>query len=247
MASDNIYKSTIMFTDIVGYSAIVDKNQSHAMELLSMHDKIIEPIIKENNGRIIKKIGDAIFAEYSNPSESIQAAQKTQVELSKRNSVCNPKDKIVIRIGLHIGDVIRKDDDLFGHDVNLCSRIESIAPVGGIACSSNLISSLSNKKNVHHREMGYIKLKNITHPQQLYKIYLSKEEFELESTLQLQKEINDNGIDIIEMDSYSIVETTSLAILFTLNMGKDEHESIAYWSLSLRYALKHHYLFVFSR
>ena len=114
MASDNIYKSTIMFTDIVGYSAIVDKNQSHAMELLSMHDKIIEPIIKENNGRIIKKIGDAIFAEYSNAPESIQAAQKTQVELAKRNIVCNPKDQIVIRIGLHIGNVIRKDDDLFG-------------------------------------------------------------------------------------------------------------------------------------
>ena len=50
MTSDNIYQSTIMFTDIVGYSAMVDNNQSHAMELLSMHDKIIEPIIKENNG-----------------------------------------------------------------------------------------------------------------------------------------------------------------------------------------------------
>ena len=200
MSKDNIYKSTIMFTDIVGYSSIVDKDQNHAMDLLAMHDKIIEPIIKENNGRIIKKIGDAIFAEFSNSLEGIQTAQTVQSELIKRNAVCNSKYKIVIRIGLHIGDVIRKDDDLFGHDVNLCSRIESIAPVGGIACSSDLISSLSDKKNVHHREMGYIKLKNITHPQQLHKIYLSKEEFELESSLQLQKEINDNGIDIIDMD-----------------------------------------------
>jgi len=217
-----------MFTDIVGYSSIVDKDQNHAMDLLAMHDKIIEPVIKENNGTIIKKIGDAIFAEFSNSLEGIQTAQTVQSELIKRNAVCNSKNKIVIRIGLHIGDVIRKDDDLFGHDVNLCSRIESIAPVGGIACSSDLISSLSNKKKFHHREMGYIKLKNITDPQKLYKIYLSKEEFELESPLQLQKTINDNGIDIIDMDSYSVVETTSLAILYTLNMGKDEHESIAY-------------------
>ena len=91
MTSDNIYKSTIMFTDIVGYSAMVDKDQNHAMELLSMHDKIIEPIIKENNGRIIKKIGisqsdsDVVqlkhlllgrasqFIEYSSKSDHPQA------------------------------------------------------------------------------------------------------------------------------------------------------------------------------
>jgi len=228
MASDNIYKSTIMFTDIVGYSAIVDKNQSHAMELLSMHDKIIEPIIKENNGTIIKKIGDAIFAEYSNAPESIQAAQKTQVELAKRNIVCNPKDQIVIRIGLHIGNVIRKDDDLFGHDVNLCSRIESIAPIGGIAGSAELIASLPDTSDCPHREMGYVKLKNITQPQKLYKIYSSKENHELESSSQLQEYLIDNGIDIIDMDSYKVRDTFSLAVLYTANIGTDKNESIAY-------------------
>ena len=60
-----------MFTDIVGYSSMVNKDQSHAMELLAMHDKINEPIIKENNGRIIKKIGDAIFAEFSGFSKLV--------------------------------------------------------------------------------------------------------------------------------------------------------------------------------
>ena len=228
MTSDNIYKSTIMFTDIVGYSAMVDKDQNHAMELLSMHDKIIEPIIKENNGTIIKKIGDAIFAEYSNAPESIQAAQKTQVELAKRNIVCNPKDQIVIRIGLHIGNVIRKDDDLFGHDVNLCSRIESIAPIGGIAGSAELIATLTDIGDLPHREMGYVKLKNITHPQKLYKIYCSKEDHELESSSQLQEYLIDNGIDIIDMDSYKVRDTFSLAVLYTANTGTDKNESIAY-------------------
>jgi len=228
MTSDNIYKSTIMFTDIVGYSAMVDKDQNHAMELLSMHDIIIEPIIRENNGTIIKKIGDAIFAEYSNPSDSVQAAQKTQIELAKRNAVCNLKDKIVIRIGLHVGDVIRKDDDLFGHDVNLCSRIESIAPIGGIAGSAELIATLADIGDIPHREMGFVKLKNIIHPQKLYKIYCSNEEHEAESSSRLQENLIDNGINIINMDSYEIVDTFSLAILYTANLGTDKSESIAY-------------------
>ena len=111
MSKDNISKSTIMFTDIVGYSAMVNKDQEHAMELLSIHDKIIEPIIKQNGGEIIKKIGDSFFVEFQTPESSIITAQNAQIELAKRNEVSNQKDKVEIRIGLHNGDVIRKDDD----------------------------------------------------------------------------------------------------------------------------------------
>ena len=83
MSKDNIFKSTIMFTDIVGYSAMVNKDQEHAMELLSMHDKIIEPIIKQNGGEIIKKIGDSFFVEFQTPESSIITAQNAQIELAK--------------------------------------------------------------------------------------------------------------------------------------------------------------------
>ena len=178
------------------------------MLAMEIHDKIIEPIIKQNGGEIIKKIGDSFFVELHTPESSIITAQNAQIELAKRNEVSNSKDKVEIRIGLHNGDVIRKDDDLFGHDVNLCSRIESLAPVGGIAASADLIEPLSSKE-FPYREMGYVKLKNITHPQKLYKIYKSKEEHELESSSKLQKYLKDHGINIIDMDSYSIIDTFS--------------------------------------
>jgi class 3 adenylate cyclase len=151
-----------MFTDIVGYSVMASKNQDHALKLLSTHDTIIEPIIAQNGGSVIKKIGDSIFAEFPNSKVSVHAAQEIQTKLKKRNSICNINDKIEIRIGLHTGEVIRKDDDLFGHDVNLCSRIESISPRGGIAASTDLVSSIDNE--FLYREMGYIKLKNIIPP-----------------------------------------------------------------------------------
>ena len=67
MVSTDISRSTIMFTDIVGYSAMTNKDQEHALELLSTHDSIIEPIISQNGGKIIKKIGDSIFAEFLKP------------------------------------------------------------------------------------------------------------------------------------------------------------------------------------
>ena len=120
MKNNNI--ATVIVTDIVGYSEMVNIDQNHAMELLSMHDKIIEPIIINHDGNIIKKIGDAIFAEFPNSDSSISCAQNIQIQLKNRNDLSNQKDKILIRIGLHTGEFIRKDNDLFGHDVNLCSR-----------------------------------------------------------------------------------------------------------------------------
>ncbi|SVD62660.1 uncharacterized protein METZ01_LOCUS415514, partial [marine metagenome] len=220
--------STIMFTDIVGYSAMTNKDQEHALELLSTHDSIIEPIISQNGGKIIKKIGDSIFAEFLNPQDSIHTAQKIQSNLKKRNSVCSKQDHIQIRIGLHTGEVIRKDDDLFGHDVNLCSRIESVSPKGGIAASSQLIEFIKNQSNFYIREMGYIKMKNIVNPQQIYKVYINEDDYLSESDKQLQTYLSDNGIEILDMDTYTTRKIFSAAVLYVENIGRDEDESIAY-------------------
>ena len=156
MSKSNISTCTIMFTDIVGYSAMINKDQNHALNLLETHDKIIEPIISNYNGNIIKKIGDAIFAEFPDPLGCINTAIDVQSELSSRNTISEANDKIIIRIGLHMGEGIRKEDDLFGHDVNLCSRIESIAPRGGIAVSSELVNAIDKSEKILKREMGHV-------------------------------------------------------------------------------------------
>ena len=227
MADSKISHTTIMFTDIVGYSAMINKDQNHALQLLETHDKIIEPIISNYKGTIIKKIGDAIFAEFSDPRSGIDTAIKIQSELKKRNAVSENKDIIQIRIGLHIGDMIRKDDDLFGHDVNLCSRIESIAPRGGIAASNALVNAINDNK-ISKREMGHIKLKNIIHPQQIFKIYIDNDEYESESEIELNRNLLDNGINIVDIDTFSVEETFSVAILYINNLGSDADESLAY-------------------
>ena len=174
MVQQNISKSTIMFTDIVGYSSMVGKDESLALNLLDEHNNLIFPIIKEYEGVIIKLIGDAIFARFPSSENSLYAATKIQNILSERNSISQKNRGINIRIGLHSGKVIEKDDDLFGHDVNLCSRIEAISPRGGIAASAQLLDSVDTNDFLY-REMGFIKLKNIAEPHQIYKIYIERE------------------------------------------------------------------------
>ena len=227
MAKSEISSTTIMFTDIVGYSAMINKDQNHALQLLATHDEIIEPIIKEFSGSIIKKIGDAIFAEFPQSENSIQSAIKIQKKLIARNLISKPIDKITIRIGLHTGKVIRKDKDLFGHAVNLCSRIESTALPGCIAVSSAMKESLSeNKYSI--REMGYVKLKNITHPQHIFKVYLDTDEFNNETEKELQQNLSENGISVVDMDSYDAEEIYTTAVLYVKNIGTADGESISF-------------------
>ena len=145
MSKSNNSQSTIMFTDIVGYSAMINKDETHALNLLVTHDKIIEPIIANYKGKIIKKIGDAIFAEFDNSDGAAKAAIEIQKELKSRNKNAKGTDQISVRIGLHYGNVVVKGGDLFGNDVNLCARIEPTAVPGGIASSNAFLSQVSDE------------------------------------------------------------------------------------------------------
>ena len=94
----------------------------------------------------------------------------------KRNKQSRVKDRFKVRIGLHMGEFVVKDDDLFGNDVNLGSRIEGSAPQGGIAVSEIVFNHIRDNSQILHRAMGSVKLKNIKSPQTLYRIYLDKKE-----------------------------------------------------------------------
>ena len=122
------------------------------MNLLEEHNILVFPIIEKKSGTVIKLIGDAIFARFPSANSSLNAATKFQTILGERNSISTANQKIIIRVGIHAGTVIEKDDDLFGHDVNLCSRIESISPIGGIAVSTQLVESIKNDR-FFYREM----------------------------------------------------------------------------------------------
>ena len=125
MSESKIRKSTIMFTDMVGYSRISSKDESNALKLLEEHNNILLLLINEHGGNVIKFIGDSIFAEFKNSTEAVNSALAIQKKIKKRNKQSKKNDRFEVRIGLHMGKFVVKDDDLFGNDVNLGSRYRS--------------------------------------------------------------------------------------------------------------------------
>jgi len=218
----------MMFTDIVGYSSMVGKDEKRALKLLAEHDDIIEPIIEKHKGTIIKKIGDAIFAEFPKSSNAAKASIDIQTHLRQRNELNRKNNLINIRIGLHEGSVIEKDSDLFGNDVNLCSRIEGSAPPGGIAISALFYKSINKLLNIYAREIGHVVLKNISKPQQLYKLYIDKKDLELESSKELNKLMKQRGLNIINPDTYKEKKAISITFLPLNNMGAEDTAYTSY-------------------
>ena len=116
---------------------------------------------------LIEKISELINkGEADSVSSYIELAIQNQ--LHTRNNMLPAIDKVLIRIGLHTGEVVAIEGDLFGNQVNLCSRIESIAVESSIACSNTFHENISN---IHSRCYGYVKLKNIPQPEKIYRIY----------------------------------------------------------------------------
>lgn len=167
-----------MFTDIVGYSSLMNSDESKAMKLLDEHDKIAEDCFDKYNGRLIKKIGDADFIEFSSTLDAVKCAIKIQKVLGERNSSClNSLDEINIRIGIHVGDIIEKGDDIFGDGVNIASRIVSVADAGEICISKEANASIQGQKEILSASIGSHNLKNIVEGWDLYRIFTDNEDY----------------------------------------------------------------------
>ena len=206
---------------------MIGDNEELALSLLREHDAILIEHIKKYNGTIIKHIGDAIFAKFPTIDDSINASIDIQKELSHRNELQKSDKQIQIRIGLHEGDVVEKDNDLFGHNVNLCSRIEGAAIPESIAISKPAFDNSQNK-SINYRSYGHVKLKNIKEPLELYRLYHRKEDYLSEKETDFVKLLSDRGIQTVDIESFVIEDTTSLAFLYPQNLGDTEDEFFCY-------------------
>src|SRR5207248_10132138 len=124
--------AAIMFTDMVGYSALSQRDEKLAQELLEEHHRLLREIFPRFNGAEIKTIGDAFLVEFNSALEAAQCAIEIQRSLGKRNHDVAVDRRIEVKIGIHIGDVVHRGGDVYGDGVNIASRIEPLAGAGGI-------------------------------------------------------------------------------------------------------------------
>ena len=115
---------SFFFSDIQGYSSLVGRDENLAFQLLQEHNRIIESSVQKFHGRIVKYIGDSIFANFDIPEHACDAALNIQKHLKKRNELSRNNEKIIVRIGVHMGQAIIKDDDLFGNDSDPVGEID---------------------------------------------------------------------------------------------------------------------------
>lgn len=162
--------AAIMFTDMVGFTATTQRNEAAALALLDEQRRIVRPLFGKYNGREVKTIGDAFLVEFASSQEAVNCAIEIQSGFKRLNSNRPEERKILIRVGIHLGDVIHRGADVAGDAVNVASRIEPLAPPGGVCVSGQVYQSVVNKVQAGFESMGTPELKNVATPVTIYRV-----------------------------------------------------------------------------
>ena len=132
--------------------------------------EFLEPAVAQNRGRIVKRTGDGVLIEFSSAVDAARCAIDVQRGMGERNAGVSPERRIELRIGIHVGDIMIEDDDIFGDGVNIAARLESIAQPGGICISDDAYRQVRGKVNVNFQDSGEQELKNIARPVRVYQL-----------------------------------------------------------------------------
>jgi adenylate cyclase len=159
-----------MFTDMAGFTARTQENEALAMELLEEQRGVVRSLLAKYNGREVKTIGDAFLVEFASSLEAVKYALEIQSLLKKANEGRPKERKMLLRIGIHLGDVIHDGTDVAGDAVNVASRIEPLAAPGGICVSAQVHDSVVNKAECAFETLGLQELKNVARPIEVYRV-----------------------------------------------------------------------------
>ena len=164
--------AAIMFTDMVGYSQQMQKDEENALKLLEKQWEIVEPILNEFGGNRIKTIGDAFYTQFHSVLKALKCALEVQQILSSYNATRHFEEHVTLRIGIHLGDIEIKDGDAYGDGVNIAARIEPLAEPGGIAITEDVHRQVVNKIEYSFKPLGKPELKNIHQRFEVYQVIL---------------------------------------------------------------------------
>ena len=163
-----------MYSDIVGYTALAQENESATIGLLEEHRKLVRPIFASHGGHEIKTTGDGFLVEFGSALDATLCAIAVQSAMNDRRLSLG--ETLAIRIGVHDGDVIRKENDVLGDAVNIASRIEPLAEAGGVCISAQVYDQVKNKVPYPLVRIGAKDLKNVREPVDIYRVVLPWEQ-----------------------------------------------------------------------
>src|SRR5215469_1371277 len=169
--------AAILAGDVAGYSRLMGADEEGTLLRLNTHRReFLEPKIAEHRGRIVKRTGDGVLIEFASVVDATRCAVEIQRGMVERNASVPEDKRIELRIGIHIGDVIIEDGDIFGDGVNIAARLESSAEPGGICISDDVYRQVYGKLDANFQDAGEHELKNIARPVRIYQLQTSNRE-----------------------------------------------------------------------
>jgi uncharacterized protein (DUF924 family)/TolB-like protein/class 3 adenylate cyclase len=209
--------AAIAIADVVGYSRLMGIDESGTLAAVTQRRKqIIEPVVAAHEGRIVKVMGDGFLIEFASAVNAVEAALAMQAGMAEANAGLAPDRRIVLRIGINLGEVIVEDNDLFGDGVNVAARLESIAPEGGIAISGSAYDQVKNRIGAVMEDLGAQALKNIAEPIRVYRVTAVANAAVVEPAVAASA-----ALPSAPAAGKSAMEKPSIAILPFANLGDD--------------------------
>ncbi len=194
--------AVIMFTDIVGYTSLMGEDEQKAFDTILENRRLQQPLIEKFNGKWIKELGDGVLASFQTVTDAVLCAIAIQKKVKEEND-------FQLRIGIHLGEVVFENNDVFGDGVNIASRIQTIAPPGEIYLTEAVYDNVFNKKDIHARFITEASLKNVKGPVKIYQVNI--DDGSVEYSIPMLKRESANG-------------QKSIAVLPFVNLSNDKEQ-----------------------
>ena len=163
--------AAILAADVAGYSRLMGADEEGTLERLkALRRELLDPKIAEHHGRIVKTTGDGLLVEFASVVDAVRCAVEVQQAMPERNTDVAADNRIELRIGINLGDVIVEGDDLYGDGVNIAARIEALADPGGVFVSNTVHDQVRDRLPFVFEDLGEQQLKNIARPVRVYRV-----------------------------------------------------------------------------
>ncbi len=179
--------AAIMFTDMVGYTALGQKNESLSLTLVDEQRKLIRPILNRHDGREVKTMGDSFLVEFSSALNAVRCAYDIQRTAREYNISLREERRVHLRVGVHLGDVLDSQGDISGDAVNVASRINYLADDGGVCLTRQVYDHVQNKFELPLKSLGPRSLKNVNIPVEVYRMEMPWDEKRAGQSTELDK------------------------------------------------------------
>jgi adenylate cyclase len=207
--------AAVMAADVAGYSRLMGADEEGTLgNLKALRKAVVDPKIVEHRGRIVKTTGDGMLVEFASAVDAARCAVEIQRDVAAQNVDVPQEGRIEFRIGVHVGDIIIDDNDIFGDGVNIAARLEGIAEPGGVCISDDAQRQIRGKVDFSYSDMGLQTLKNIAEPMRAWHMRLGSDAISL---LPLHS-------PAVPVQTLALPDKPSIAVLAFQNMSGDAEQ-----------------------